>query len=117
MQPYFSLRVKLDDVISESDKEQLILENIRRCRYIAGKEFKVIFWHENLTESECKDFIERNEHLLCEVNTKITKKFESVWFLIKGNGDLSPSRYRYEGEVLAGIPAFLKIVKHIKGKE
>ena len=64
MQQYFSLRMKLDDVICEADKEQLILENVRRCGRIAGKEFRVIFWHENLTEKECEDFIKRNEYLL-----------------------------------------------------
>ena len=112
-----SLRMKLDDVICEADKEQLILENVRRCGRIAGKEFRVIFWHENLTEKECEDFIKRNEYLLYEVNSKITKKFENVWFLIKGTGDKSHSRYRYEGEILAGIPAFLKIVQHIKRRD
>mgnify|MGYP001386080236 CR=1 FL=1 len=49
---YYSIRMKLDDVIKDKDTEQTILENIRRCSNIVGKEFKVVFWHENLSEQD-----------------------------------------------------------------
>ena len=61
---YFSLRMKLDDVVKDRDTEKMILENIRRCSKVVGKVFRVIFWHENLSDKDCKKFIERNEHLL-----------------------------------------------------
>ena len=37
----YSIRMKLNDVIGKD--EQVILENIRRCKQFAGKQFKVIF--------------------------------------------------------------------------
>ena len=78
--------------------EQIILENIRRCNKIVGKFFKVIFWHVNLTEQECKDFVKRNEKLLFEVNTKITKKFEPSWFLINTrNANAFTGKEGYKG--------------------
>ena len=112
---YYSLRMKLDDVIKNKDTEQTILENIRRCSNIVGKLFKVVFWHTNLTEQECADFVKRNEHLLFEVNTKITKGYEDTWFSIdskKGSG-----RYTFDGEILNGISEYLKIIKHIQKRD
>ena len=110
---YYSIRMKLNDVIKDKDTEQIILENIRRCSNIIGKVFQVIFWHENLTEKQCKDFIKRNEKLLFEVNTKITKVQEKVWFLI-GDGK---GRYRFDGDILQGISEYLKIINHIKKRD
>ena len=106
--------MNLEDVIKDTDTEQTILENIRRCSKIVGKTFKVVFWHVNLTEQNCKDFVKRNEHLLFEVNTKITKVQEDVWFLI-GKG--TSGRYRCEGDILHGISEYLKIVNHIKKRD
>ena len=107
---YYSLRMKLDNVVKDKDIEQTILENIRRCSKLVGKMFRVIFWHVNLTEQNCKDFVKRNEHLLFEVNTKITKIQEDVWFSIDGDA----GRYRFDGGILDGISQYLKIINHIK---
>ena len=113
MMKYYSIGMKLNDVIKDKDTEQVVLENIRRCSNIVGRFFKVVFWHDNLTEQNCKDFVNRNEHLLFEVNTTITKTQEKVWFLIgEGNG-----RYRFDGEILQGISQFLKIINHIKKRD
>ena len=115
MMRYYSIRMKLDDVIRDKDVEQTILENVRRCSTLVGMEFQVVFWHVNLTEQECKDFVKRNEHLLFEVNTKITKVQESVWFSIdskKGSG-----RYTFDGDILQGISQYLKIINHIKKRD
>jgi len=112
---YYSIRLNLEDVIKE--KEQTILENIRRCSNIVGRSFKVVFWHKNLSEKECKDFVKRNEKLLFEVNTKITKQFEDVWFLINSENDRSPARYRFEGGILEGIVQYLEIINHIKKRD
>ena len=111
---YYSMGMKLNDVIEDKDTEQVILENIRRCSKIVGKTFKVVFWHVNLTEQECKDFVKRNEHLLFEVNSKITKVQEPVWFLM---GDGNGGRYTFDGEILQGISEYLKIVNHIKKRD
>ena len=115
MMKYYSIGMKLNDVIKDKDTEQVVLENIRRCSKLVGREFKVVFWHVNLTKQECKDFVKRNEHLLFEVNTKITKIQEDVWFSIdskKGSG-----RYIFDGELLDGISQYLKIVNHIKKRD
>ena len=111
----YSLRMKLNDVIGKD--EQVILENIRRCSNIVGKFFKVVFWHENLTEQQCKEFVKRNEKLLFEVNTKITKKFEPSWFLINTRNEKSKARYRYEGDILEGIVQYLEIINHMKKRD
>jgi thioredoxin reductase len=111
---YYSIGMKLNDVIKDKDTEQVILENIRRCSNIVGKLFKVVFWHVNLTEQECKDFVKRNEHLLFEVNTQITKRAVPVWFLI---GDGKDGRYRFDGNILQGISQYLKIINHIKKRD
>ena len=99
MMKYYSIGMKLNDVIKDTDTEQVVLENIRRCSNLVGKSFKVVFWHVNLTEQECKDFVKRNEHLLFEFNTKITKRLENVWFLIDSENEKSQARYRYDGVV------------------
>jgi len=114
MMKYYSIGMKLNDVIKDKDTEQVILENIRRCSNIVGKMFKVVFWHVNLTEQECKDFVKRNEHLLFEVNTKITKIKEKVWFLI---GEGKDGRYTFDGDILHGISEYLKIINHMKKRD
>ena len=114
---YYSIGMKLDDVIKDKDIEQVILENIRRCSNIVGRFFKVIFWHENLTEQNCKDFVKRNEHLLFEVNTKITKEYGDVWFLIDSINEKSIFRYKCESDILTGISEYLKIINHMKKRD
>ena len=110
----FSLRMKLDDVVKDRDLENLVLENIRRCNKLVGlNRFQVIFWNVNLTEQECKDFVKRNEKLLFEVNTKITKEFGKVWFLVWSDGDKSVYRYKSESDILNGISGYLELIKHI----
>jgi len=114
---YYSIRMKLNDVIKDIETEQIILENIRRCSKLVGKLFRVVFWHDNLTEQECKDFVKRNEHLLFEVNTKITKGFKNAWFIIDSKNEKSSCRYRYEGCILEGIVEYLKIIDHMKKRD
>ena len=115
MMKYYSIGMKLNDVIKDKDTDQVVLENIRRCSKLVGKFFKVVFWHVNLTEQECKDFVKRNEHLLFEVNTKITKVQEDVWFLISSKK--SGGRYSFDGDILQGISQYLKIINHIKRRD
>ena len=110
---YYSIGMKLNDVIKNKDTEQVVLENIRRCSNKVGKFFKVVFWHDGLTEKQCKDFVKRNEKLLFEVNTKITKIQEKVWFLI-GDGK---GRYRFDGDILNGISEYIKIINHMKKRD
>ena len=117
MMRYYSIRMKLDDVVKDKDVEQTILENVRRCSTLVGMEFQVVFWHDNLTEQNCKDFVKRNEHLLFEVNTKITKIFENTWFLIDSENEKSSCRYRFEGDILNGISQYLKIIDHMKKRD
>ena len=117
MMQYYSIRMKLNDVIKDTDTEQTILENIRRCSKIVGKSFHVVFWHVNLTEQNCKDFVKRNEHLLFEVNTKITKGFKNAWFIINSKNEKSQARYRYDGDILKGIVQYLEIINHMKKRD
>ena len=122
MMKYYSLEMKLDDVVKDTDRELTILENIRRCSKIVGKTFKVVFWHENLTEKDCKNFIKRNEHLLFEVHTQLTKGPIDSWFIIYSYRDkekiICRTRYRVEdNDILSGISRYLKIINHLQNKE
>ena len=113
---FLSLRMKLDNVIEDLEYEKKVIENIKYCRRIIGKEFKVIFWNKNLLESQVKDFIKRNSDTLIEVNTEITKEFNICWFVI-GDEDKSKHRYLYNGDILSGIAAFLKVSKILIKKD
>ena len=106
--------MSLDDVIS--DDEEKILENIKYCHRLVGKSFNVVFWNYEVSESEIKKFINRNEQTLFELNTKITKKSypEHAWFLINSNGDKCKAHYTFSGSVINGIASYIKIIKHIK---
>ena len=114
----YSLRMKLNDVIGKD--EQVILENVRRCKQFAGKEFRVIFRNDGLSEKKCKDFVKRNEKMLFEIRTQITSinsPFDNCWFLIDPNGeDKSKRRYGFKGDILKGIAEYIKMVKLLKNK-
>ena len=87
--------MKLDNVIGKD--EQVILENIRRCKQFAGKEFRVIFRNEGLSSDKCEKFVERNKKMLFEIRTQITSinsPFDKCWFLIySDNTDKCTKRY------------------------
>ena len=115
----YSIRMKLNDVIGKD--EQVILENIRRCKQFAGKQFKVIFRNDGLSSKECEEFVKRNEKMLFEIRTQITSinsPFDNCWFLINTDGkDKCTKRYSYKGGILNGIAEYIKVVKLIKRKE
>ena len=112
----FSLRMKLNDVIGKD--EQVILENIRRCKQFTGKGFKVIFRNDGLSSKECEEFVKRNEKMLFEISTQITSMnspFDDCWFLINtDNTDKCKSRYNFKGDILRGIIEYIKMIKHLK---
>ena len=114
-----SLRIKLDDFIS-SDNEKLIMENLRRCRYFAGREFSLILWNEEVKEKDVKDFFKRYSDLLFLLNTRITKEFKPTWFLINTNNindDRCTYRYKWNGSILEGLIQYNKLINHINHKE
>ena len=114
---HLSLGIVLDDVVKDIDEEKQILENIRFCRKTLGKLFKVIFLNKNLSEKDVKEFFKRNQKLLFEVNTKITKQENIVWFLIGDFGKNIRYRYNYRGTILKGIVEYKKIVSVLMKKE
>ena len=111
-----SLRMKLNDVIGKD--EQVILENIRRCKLFSGKQFRVIFRNDGLSSEECEKFVKRNEKMLFEINTTITSKnstFDNCWFLIDlDDSDKCKRRYCWKGDILTGIAEYIKVVKYLK---
>ena len=112
---HLSIRIKLEDVINDIEYEQTVLENIRRCNKIVGKQFRVIFWHEGLSEKICKDFVKRNEKLLFEVSTQITTGYSAAWFVIDEHDiDKCKYRYKYPGDILTGIVNYIKTVEVLK---
>ena len=114
---YLSLGMVLDDVVKDIDEEKQILENIRFCRKTLGKLFKVTFLNKNLSEKDVKEFFKRNQKILFEVNTKITKQENIVWFVIGDFGKNTRYRYNYRGTILKGIVEYKKIVNVLMKKE
>ena len=114
----YSLRMKLNDVIGKD--EQVILENIRRCKLFSGKEFKVIFRNDGLSLKECEEFVKRNEKMLFEISTQITSinsSLDTCWFLIDSDdSDKCKRRYCYKGNILTGIAEYIKMVKYFQRK-
>jgi len=113
---HLSIKINLEDVIKDVDYEQKILENIRRCNRLVGeKKFKVIFWHKDLEEKVCKEFVKRNEKILFEISTMITTKNIDAWFVIDSHDiDKSKYHYKYTGDILSGIVNYLKMTKFRK---
>ena len=114
---HLSLGMILDDVVSNKEDEKTIIENIRYCRKHIGKLFKVIFINKNLPESNVKEFFKRNEKVLFELNTKITKHENVVWFMISSYDDKIKYRYKYKGSILKGIVEYKKMVDILIKKE
>jgi len=114
-----SLRLKLSDIISSIDFEQKVMENIRYCKNVCGETLKVIFWHNDLSETEIKNFIRRNEKSLFKINIEITKNLNiDAWFAIDSDGEEKTGwRYKWDGGILEGIVEYLKLIKHIEKKD
>ena len=118
MRTGWPLRMKLNDIVWDIECEQKIMENLRYCNNLNKKEFKIIFWYENLSKKEIKDFIERNKEMLLDINIDITKSHKTnAWFVINSSGEKNSWRYRYDGSVLDGIVEYIKIIKHIKERD
>ena len=114
---HLSLGIVLDDVVKDVDFEKQVLENVRFCRKSLGKLFKVVFLNKNLSEDDVKNFFKRNQSILFEVNTKITKHENVVWFIIGDFGDNIKYRYNYRGTILKGIVEYRNIVNILMKKE
>ena len=114
----YSLRMKLNDVIWNIEYEQQVMENLRYCNKLNGNKFKVIFWYDNLSKKEIKDFIKRNENILLDINMDITKSHKTdTWFLIDSDGEKNSWRHMYNGGILDGIAQYIKMTKHIKERD
>ena len=115
-----SIRIKLDDVVKDKKDEQLIMENLRRCKYFAGKQFALILWNEKLNKKDVENFFKEHQELLFLLNTKITKEFGHTWFLINTdniNGDESRYRYKWNGSILTGLVQYNKMINYMNEKE
>ena len=114
----FSLRIELDKVLHSDKHEQLIFENLERCKRLVGLKFSITFWNKKLNKEIVKDFISRNKDRLFNLGIEITKKPGSVWFLIKSSSEEeSTARYTYDGSILEGIVQYLEIVNHMKKRD
>ena len=113
---YYSVRIKLDDVIVDSDYEKLVFENLNRCKIFCGVYFQVIFWNRDISEKEVSKFIKRNKDKLFEINAKITKRANYSWFLIDPDGnDISRYRFKWNGDILTGLVKYIDLLKNAKG--
>ena len=117
MRGILSIGIKLDTVIKDSELERIVLENVVGCSKLVGNLFKVVFWHENLTGEDCKEFIKRNKEILFKVNSEITKDCNDIWFFIDSKNNNKYGRYRYDGDILQGISQYLNIINHMKKRD
>ena len=114
----YSLKIKLNDVIRNINYEQKVMENIRYCNNLSNNKFKLILWYEDIDEQGIETFIKRNQKVLFEVNTEITRNYyQDAWFVIDENKKENTWRYSYIGNILEGIVEYIKIVKHIKERD
>ena len=113
-----SIGINLDDFINDINKEKLILENLRFCKFSANKLFQVIFKHKNIDEKSIKEFVKRNTNMLFDIGVEITKEDKYVWFSIDDK-KLSKINWRYKwtGTILEGLVEYRKLVEHLKEKK
>ena len=114
-----SLKIRLESVIENIKTEKDILNKIEKCRNVAGKSFRLILWHEKVSEKSIEKFLKRNSNLLINLNTEITKnKSKFGWFTI-GDKDLHHGTYRYNfvGDIMSGLNQYLELVAHIIKRE
>ena len=115
MNRYHSLRLNLDEITSDNSFEEDILQKLLKCRNHIGKEFKLILWNKKISEKDVKLFVKRNNDTLFKLNTKITKEFKRVWFLIDQYGeDSSQYRYKWTGNISKGLDEYIKMINHIR---
>tara|TARA_Y100000592_G_scaffold10437_1_gene14778 strand:+ start:222 stop:617 length:396 start_codon:yes stop_codon:yes gene_type:complete len=122
MRTYKSVGLTLDRVVKDLDYEKLIFENLKRCYKFTGKEFKVIFWNENISEKNVKEFVKRNADLLFEFKSNITKKknrsnFDSVWFVIEEEDCPVSHRYQWRGSILSGLVEFTNMIRILNRRD
>jgi len=119
MKDMFSIRIELDKMLQTDDYEQLVFENLERCkRIVGGPKFKVVFWHKCLDKKTLEKFAIRNKNRLFELNSQITGIKGNAWFLVKSSvEEKSNGRYRYEGDIIMGIVEYLKIINHMKRRD
>tara|TARA_Y100001963_G_scaffold136442_1_gene199091 strand:+ start:523 stop:957 length:435 start_codon:yes stop_codon:yes gene_type:complete len=110
---YRSVTIKLDDVISDLEIESQIINKLLECRNISGRFFKVIFYHEKLSSSDCKEFIKRNKDILFDLNTDITKTKDYRTWLLIGSDNSIEWRYRWSGGVISGLDQYINITNNI----
>jgi len=117
MRYYFSIAINLDEILMSSDFEKKIIGKLNHCYQNTDSKFKVIFWHENLKESEIKKFIKRNDEYLFKWGTDFTKKINNAWFIInKPETNKGTYRYYYSGTIANGIDEYMTIISHIKNR-
>jgi hypothetical protein len=114
----FSLRLELDKILQSEEYEQLVFENLDRCKRLVGNRFQVIFWHKDLDTEKIEEFTLKNKDKLFELSSHITGQISNVWFLIKSSKEeKSTWRYMHDGDILEGIVEYLKIINHIQKRD
>ena len=118
MKNNYSLRIKLNNVIWDIEYEQQVIENLRYCKNLNKNKFEIIFWYDDLSKKEIKDFVKRNKEILSDISVNITESHKTdAWFVINSDGEKNFWRYKYDGGILDGIVEYIKIIKHIKERD
>ena len=116
----FSLALNLNKIISDENTSKVFFDKIKFCKQEVGRQFNLFLYYDDLTKSQVKHFVNKNQDLLFMLHTKITKKTEytHAWFII--NDILLPSKYKfswrffYVGDVSSGLDKYIDMVRHVK---
>ena len=98
---------------------KILLSKLEKCRDLAGKNFRIIFWNEKVSKKNVESFIKRNSNLLIKLNSDITRNKKKYGWFTLGDKELFKGsfRYLYEGDIMNGLDKYMELMVHIIRKE
>ena len=115
-----SICINLEYLLLNEDNENSVIEKLLMCKKINHAHFNVTFWYKDIKEVEIKAFVKRNENILFELNSHITKNPKNIWFLVSTKLEMSDiySRYTWDGDnVVQGIDEYISLSKNVHIRE
>ena len=118
MMKYMSVTIKLDDIVFDIEIEKKVINKLLECKNYSGKLFRVIFYHREMKQKECKDFVKRNQDSLFQLSTDITKLSKDTWMLIDSNNENNSKwRYKWDGGIISGLNEYIRLASHINKRD
>jgi|7_EtaG_2_1085326.scaffolds.fasta_scaffold00666_15 hypothetical protein len=111
-----SIGINLREMLGIEDK---CFQLLKHCRTVTKGAFCIIFYHDDIPETEIKQFVNKNSEILFDLVTQITSnRDEYVFFLINSDASINDNyRYLFRGPVLRGLTEYLDLIKHINSRD